>query len=132
MYSMLWVPDQSFQSTKLDQKKVQNLSQKSVNLIKHTTIMNPMKGAHKHTKIKLLASIEKRKSLEVLLDTASVSSPGVGLTHPQPLVDTLPVELVAAGQHSQQLSGLKITHAHHTPATRRGLASDAATQKHIV
>lgn len=33
---------------------------------------------------------------------------------PQPFVNTLPMELVAAGQNSQQLAGLKITHAHHT------------------
>lgn len=44
---------------------------------------------------------------------------GVRLTYPQPLVHTLPMELVAAGQDSQQLAGLEITHAHHTPVARR-------------
>lgn len=44
--------------------------------------------------------------------------PRVG-TYPQPLVHTLPVELMAAGQDSQQLAGLKVTHTHHTPATQQ-------------
>lgn len=44
---------------------------------------------------------------------------GVWLTYPQPLVHTFPMELMAAGQDSQQLAGLKITHAHHTPVAQR-------------
>ncbi len=50
-------------------------------------------------------------------------------TYPQPLVDTLPVELVAAGQDSQQLAGLKITHTHHTPATQQVLAHQVRQHK---
>lgn len=38
-------------------------------------------------------------------------------TYPQPLVHTLPVEFMAAGQDSQQLAGLKIAHTHHAPVT---------------
>lgn len=55
------------------------------------------------------------------MDTLRVS----GSTYPQPFVDTLPVELVAAGQNSQQLAGLKITHAHHTPANTTDMIMQA-------
>lgn len=50
-------------------------------------------------------------------------------TYPQPLVDALPVELMAAGQDSQQLAGLKITHTHHTPATQQVLACQVRQHK---
>ena len=42
----------------------------------------------------------------------------VRVTHPEPLVDTFSVELVAAGHDPQQLARLKVAHAHHTPAHR--------------
>lgn len=54
-------------------------------------------------------------SLGVSLDFRGVGpTDGTRPVGPQPFVDTLPVELVAAGQDSQQLAGLKITHTHHT------------------
>lgn len=36
-------------------------------------------------------------------------------THLEPLVHTLGVELVIAGQDSEQLARLKVAHAHHAP-----------------
>lgn len=50
-------------------------------------------------------------------------------TYPQPLVDTLPMELMAAGQDSQQLAGLKITHTHHTPATQQQVLASKVRHK---
>lgn len=35
--------------------------------------------------------------------------------HLKPLVDTLGVELVIAGQDPEELARLEVTHAHHTP-----------------
>lgn len=55
------------------------------------------------------------RSLGIPLDLRSICSANwtcaVGL---EPLVDTLGVEFVTAGQHSEQLARLEITHAHHT------------------
>ena len=39
--------------------------------------------------------------------------PNLTRAHLEPLVHTLGMELVAAGQHAQQLLGLKVTHADH-------------------
>lgn len=59
-------------------------------------------------------------SLRVSLHLGGVSpTNGTRPVGPKPLVDALPMELVAAGQDSQQLAGLKITHAHYTQCLLR-------------
>lgn len=66
---------------------------------------------------------KRSQRLYMCITWTQLKGPGTCVgTYPQPLVHTLPVELMAAGQDSQQLAGLKIAHTHHTPVTEQRFA----------
>lgn len=58
--------------------------------------------------------------LGIPLDFGGVcSADRAGSVSLEPLVDTLGMELMVAGQNSQQLTRLKVTHTHHTQGLLR-------------